>query len=53
LLLNLLADESPQVRLQAAKKVYPIAPTEAKACLEAIAAALLFDAPDSGGAKRA
>ncbi len=37
-LLTLLADKNPQVRLQAAKSVYSIAPIEAKACIEAIAA---------------
>ena len=42
-LLGLLADKNPQVRLQAAKSVYSVAPMEAKACLEAIAAAGLPD----------
>ena len=42
-LLTLFADKNPQVRLQAANCVYSIAPIEAKACLEAIAAARLPD----------
>ncbi len=42
-LLTLLADKNPQVRLQAATKVYSVAPVEAKACIEAIAAAGLPD----------
>ena len=37
-LLTLLADKNPQVRLKAAKHVYSVAPVEAKACIEAIAA---------------
>jgi len=48
-LLTLLADKNPQVRLQAAKKVYSVAPTEAKACLEAIAASGLPDVSLSAG----
>jgi len=35
--------ENPQVRLQAAKLAYPVAPAEARACLEAIRAARLPD----------
>jgi hypothetical protein len=48
-LLTLLADKNPQVRLQAAKKVYSVAPTEAKACLEAIAASGLPDVTLAAG----
>ena len=48
-LLTLFADENPQVRLQAATKVYSVAPEEAKACLEAIAAAGLPDQSLSAG----
>jgi hypothetical protein len=48
-LLGLLADRNPQVRLQAAKSVYSVAPMEAKACLEAIAAAGLPDQSLSAG----
>ena len=48
-LLTLFADENPQVRLQAAKNVYAVAPIEAKACLEAIAAARLPDQSLSAG----
>ena len=42
-LLTLFADKNPQVRLKAATSVYAVAPTEAKACLEAIAATGLPD----------
>jgi hypothetical protein len=42
-LLILLADKNPQVRLQAAIKVYSVAPNEAKACMTTIAAAGLPD----------
>jgi hypothetical protein len=42
-LLRLLSHENPQVRLQAAKFVYPAAPEEAKACLEDIRKARLPD----------
>jgi hypothetical protein len=42
-LLPLLTDENPHVRLQAAKFAYPVAPTECRACLEAIRAAKLPD----------
>jgi hypothetical protein len=35
----LLSDENPQVRFQAANFVYSVAPVEAKACLERLAAA--------------
>ena len=42
-LLTLFADKNPQVRLQAAIKVYSVAPKEAKTCIEAIAAAGLPD----------
>lgn len=38
-LMGLLADENPQVRFQAANFVYAVAPVEAKACLERLAAA--------------
>ena len=48
-LLTLFADKNPQVRLQAAKLVYSVAPMEAKACLEAIAAAGLPDQSLSAG----
>ncbi len=48
-LLTLLADNNPQVRLQAAKSVYSIAPIEAKACIEAIAAS---GVPDQSFAAR-
>ena len=48
-LLILFADKNPQVRLQAAKSVYSVAPIEAKACLEAIAAAGLPDVSLSAG----
>jgi len=48
-LLTLFADKNPQVRLQAAKSVYAVAPIEAKACLEAIAAAGLPDQSLSAG----
>ena len=48
-LLTLLDDKNPQVRLQAAKKVYSIAPTQAKACLEEIAASGLPDVSLSAG----
>ena len=48
-LLTLFADKNPQVRLQAAKFVYSVAPIEAKACLEAIAAAGLPDQSLSAG----
>ena len=48
-LLTLFADKNPQVRLQAAKSVYSVAPIEAKACLEAIAAAGLPDQSLSAG----
>ena len=48
-LLTLFADENPQVRLQAANFVYSVAPIEAKACLEAIAAAGLPDQSLSAG----
>ena len=39
----LLQHENPHVRLQAAKYLYPVAPVEARACLEAIRAARLPD----------
>jgi hypothetical protein len=42
-LLPLLTHDNPQVRLEAAKFGYAVAPTECKACLEAIAAAKLPD----------
>jgi hypothetical protein len=42
-LLRLLIHENPQVRLQAAKFVYPAAPEEAKACLQEIRKAKLPD----------
>jgi hypothetical protein len=42
-LLPLLNDENPHVRLQAAKFAYPVAPSECRACLEAIRAAKLPD----------
>lgn len=42
-LLTLLQDKNPQVRLKAAKHVYSVAPNEARACLESIAAAKLPD----------
>jgi len=48
-LLTLFADENPQVRLQAAKNVYAVAPIEAKACLAAIVAARLPDQSLSAG----
>ena len=48
-LLTLFTDKNPQVRLQAAKSVYSVAPVEAKACLEAIAAAGLPDQSLSAG----
>ncbi len=48
-LLTLLADKNPQVRLQAAKSVYSIAPIEAKACIEAIAASGVPDQSLSAG----
>jgi hypothetical protein len=48
-LLSLFADKNPQVRLQAANFVYSVAPIEAKACLEAIAAAGLPDQSLSAG----
>jgi hypothetical protein len=48
-LLTLFADKNPQVRLQAAESVYAVAPVEAKACLEAIAAAGLPDQSLSAG----
>ena len=48
-LLTLFPDKNPQVRLQAATKVYSVAPNEAKACLEAIAAAGLPDQSLSAG----
>jgi uncharacterized membrane-anchored protein len=48
-LLTLLTDKNPQVRVQAAKSVYSVAPREAKACLEVIAAAGLPDQALSAG----
>ena len=42
-LLAFLHDDNPQVRLQAAKEAYPVAPAECRACLEAIRAAKLPD----------
>jgi uncharacterized membrane-anchored protein len=48
-LLTLLTDKNPQVRVQAAKSVYSVAPREAKACLEVIAAAGLPDQSLSAG----
>jgi hypothetical protein len=42
-LLPLLNDKNPHVRLQAAKFAYPVAPSECRACLEAIRAAKLPD----------
>ena len=48
-LLTLFADKNSQVRLQAAYSVYSVAPIEAKACLEAIAAAGLPDQSLSAG----
>jgi hypothetical protein len=42
-LLRLLSHENPQVRLQAAKFVYPAAREEAKACLQEIKNAKLPD----------
>jgi hypothetical protein len=42
-LLRLLSHENPQVRLQAAKFVYPAAPEEAKACLQDLRKARLPD----------
>lgn len=48
-LLSLLADKNPQVRMQAAKSVYSVAPVEAKACLEAIAATGLPNVSLSAG----
>jgi len=48
-LLTLLGDENPQVRMQAAKQVYSVAPVEAKACLESLAAAGLPDVSLSAG----
>ena len=38
-LTTLLSDDNPQVRFQAANFVYSVAPVEAKACLERLAAA--------------
>jgi len=48
-LLGLLADENPQVRLQAANFVYAVAPSEAKTYLESIAATGLPDQSLSAG----
>ncbi len=48
-LLTLFADKNPQVRLQAATKVYSVAPVEAKACIEAVAAS---GVPDQSFAAR-
>jgi hypothetical protein len=48
-LLPLLKHENPQVRLQAAKEAYPVAPAECRACLEAIRAAKLPDQSLSAG----
>jgi hypothetical protein len=42
-LLRLLSHPDPQVRLQAAKFVYPVAREEAKKCLQDLAAARLPD----------
>jgi hypothetical protein len=42
-LLVLLRHENPQVRLRAAKRVYPVARVEAKKCLQDLAAARLPD----------
>jgi hypothetical protein len=42
-LLRLLSHENPQVRLQAAKFVYPAEPEQARACLENISLAKLPD----------
>ncbi|WP_113888764.1 DUF2019 domain-containing protein [Roseiarcus fermentans] len=40
-LLALLSHENPEVRLRAAKRVYPVARDQARKCLEALAAANL------------
>jgi hypothetical protein len=48
-LLTLFSDKNPHVRLQAAKHVYSAARDEAKACLEALAAAKLPDQSLSAG----
>lgn len=48
-LLTLFADNNPHVRLQAAIKVYSVAPIEAKACLKVIAAAGLPNQSLSAG----
>jgi RNase P protein component len=48
-LLRLLSHDNPQVRLQAAKFVYPVARDEAKRCLQEIAAANLPDQSLSAG----
>lgn len=48
-LLRLLTNENPQVRLQAAKFVYPVARDEAKKCLQDIEAAKLPDQSLSAG----
>jgi hypothetical protein len=48
-LLTLFADTNPQVRLQAAIKVYSVAPIEAKACIEAVAATRLPDVALAAG----
>ncbi len=48
-LLRLLSHDNPQVRLQAAKFVYPVARDEAKRCLQNIAAANLPDQSLSAG----
>ena len=42
-LLVLLQHENPQVRLRAAKRVYPVARVEAKKCLQDLAVARLPD----------
>ena len=42
-LLRLLEHDNRQVRLQAAKVVYPVARTEATPCLQALAAAVFPD----------
>src|SRR5579872_4968053 len=48
-LLRLLSNDNPQVRLQAAKFVYPVARDEAKKCLQDIEAAKLPDQSLSAG----
>jgi hypothetical protein len=48
-LLQLLKNNNPQVRLQAAKVVYPVAQEEAKQCLQDLAAARLPNQSLSAG----